>query len=73
MILSILSPINRAGWPFIAIFAVITLALFYVWFPVGWIGVILTLWCVYFFGISTGNPHARRARHQSGGWSCTND
>ena len=49
MILSILSPINRAGWPFIAIFAVITLALFYVWFPVGWIGVILTLWCVYFF------------------------
>ena len=49
MILSVLSPINRAGWPFIAIFAITTLALFYVWFPVGWIGVILTLWCVYFF------------------------
>ena len=49
MILSVLSPINRAGWPFIAIFAIITLALFYAWFPAGWFGVILTLWCVYFF------------------------
>jgi len=46
---SILVPINRAGWPFIAIFAVITAALFYAWEPSGWIGVILTLWCVYFF------------------------
>ena len=49
MVLSVLSPINRAGWPFIAIFAITTAALFYVWFPAGWAGVILTLWCVYFF------------------------
>ncbi len=49
MVLSVLSPINRAGWPFIAIFAITTVALFYVWFPAGWAGVILTLWCVYFF------------------------
>ena len=49
MILSVFSPINRAGWPFIASFAIITLTLFYVWFPAGWFGVILTLWCVYFF------------------------
>ena len=38
MILSVLSPINRAGWPFIAIFAIITVALFYAWFPAGWAG-----------------------------------
>ena len=49
MVLSVLSPINRAGWPFIAIFAITTAALFYVWFPAGWAGVILTLWCIYFF------------------------
>ena len=49
MVISVLSPINRAGWPFIAIFAIITAALFYAWFPAGWAGVILTLWCVYFF------------------------
>ena len=49
MVLSVFSPINRAGWPFIVIFAVITTGLFYTWFPAGWAGVILTLWCVYFF------------------------
>ena len=49
MVLSVLSPINRAGWPFIAIFAILTAALFFVWFPAGWAGVILTLWCIYFF------------------------
>ncbi len=49
MILSILSPINRAGWPFIATLAIMTAVLFYAWFPAGWVGVILTLWCVYFF------------------------
>ncbi len=49
MLSSILVPINRAGWPFIVIFAAITAGLFYAWFPAGWIGVILTLWCTYFF------------------------
>ncbi len=49
MLTSVLVPINRAGWPFIAIFAVITAGLFYWQEPAGWVGVILTLWCVYFF------------------------
>ena len=49
MVASVLPPINRAGWPFIAIFAIFTAILFYAWFPAGWAGVILTLWCVYFF------------------------
>jgi phosphatidylserine decarboxylase len=46
---TVLYPINRAGWPFIAGFAVATLVFFGLWAPLGWIGLILTLWCVYFF------------------------
>ena len=41
--------INSEGWPFIAAFAVGALVLFFVWEPLGWIGVLLTLWCVFFF------------------------
>lgn len=46
---SVLVPINREGYKFIAIFAIATLILFAIWVPLGWIGVILTLWCTYFF------------------------
>ena len=46
---SVLVPINRAGWPFIAIFAVASLLLGLLAEPLGWIGVILTAWCAYFF------------------------
>ncbi len=46
---TVLYPINRAGWPFIAGFAVATLIFFELWAPLGWVGLILTLWCVYFF------------------------
>ncbi|MCR4377606.1 MAG: phosphatidylserine decarboxylase [Rhodospirillales bacterium] len=46
---SVLVPINPAGWPFIAIFAVVALILAYIAEPLGWLGVVLTLWCVYFF------------------------
>lgn len=47
---SVLVPINPEGHRFIAIFAAVTLALFlFTWPLLGWIGVILTLWCVYFF------------------------
>ena len=49
MLKSVLIPINRAGWPFIAIFAAATLLLFHGWFPAGWVGLFLTLWCIYFF------------------------
>ena len=44
------APIHREGWRFIAIFAAVTLLFFWVGFqPVGWLGVVLTLWCAYFF------------------------
>jgi phosphatidylserine decarboxylase len=45
----VLAPIHPDGWRFIAIFAVVTLLLFWLAAPLGWIGVIATLWCVYFF------------------------
>ena len=44
-----LTPIHPEGYPFIGGFAVVTLVLFWFWPPVGWIGVIATLWCAYFF------------------------
>lgn len=45
----VLHPIHREGWPFILIFALVTviLAAFSEW--LGVVGVVLTLWCVYFF------------------------
>jgi len=45
-----LVPIHPAGWPFIALFALVTLGIsFGLWAPFAIIGVPLTLWCVYFF------------------------
>lgn len=46
---SIIAPIHRAGWPFIAIFAVVTLILFMFSKTLGYLGLLLTGWCVYFF------------------------
>ncbi len=44
-----LAPIHREGYPFIALFALVTLILFWISTPLGWIGVFATAWCVYFF------------------------
>ena len=47
---SALVPVHREGYKFVAIFAFVTLLLF--WFLpnfLGWVGVVLTLWCAYFF------------------------
>lgn len=46
---SVLVPIHREGWKFIALFAIATLVLFWIATPLGWLGVILTCWCAYFF------------------------
>ena len=46
---NVLVPIAREGWPFIAIFGLISLIFYFVYAPLGWIGLVLTLWCVYFF------------------------
>jgi len=46
---AVVVPINREGHRFIAIFAVATIILFWIADPLGWLGVLLTCWCVYFF------------------------
>ena len=41
--------INKAGYPFVGIFVFFTLILFSFSEFLGWVGFILSLWCVYFF------------------------
>lgn len=41
--------VHPAGWPFIGIFLVITLLLFFAGWPFFLAGILLTAWCVYFF------------------------
>ena len=49
MLSSVLTPIHRAGWPFIALFAAVTLLLWWLATPLGLLGLVLTAWCAYFF------------------------
>ena len=44
-----LTPIHPEGYIFIAAFFVASLALAWLWSPLGWIGAIATAWCAYFF------------------------
>jgi phosphatidylserine decarboxylase len=44
-----LSPIHPEGYPFMGGFALAALVLFWLWPPLGWIAVIATVWCAYFF------------------------
>ena len=37
------------GDPFVGVFALVSLILFWIWTPLGWLGTLLTLWCAYFF------------------------
>jgi len=49
MLRRMLAPVHPDGWKFIAAAAVPTLILFLLWAPLGWVGLILTLWMGYFF------------------------
>jgi phosphatidylserine decarboxylase len=44
-----LAPIHREGLPFVGVFGVASLSLFWLWSPLGWLAAIGTLWCAYFF------------------------
>lgn len=44
-----LVPIHRAGYPFIGAFFGVSAVLGFLWQPLFWIGLVLTLWCAYFF------------------------
>lgn len=47
---TVMTPIHRAGWPFIAVFAIVAALLgLLVAAPLGWLGLVATAWCVYFF------------------------
>src|SRR5262245_63196726 len=54
-----LVPIHPEGYPFVGAFALASLVLFWLWSPLGWIGTVLTLWCVYFFRDPTRVTPAR--------------
>lgn len=49
MLATFLKPMHPEGYRFVAIFAAITLVLFWVWEPLGWLGLGATVWCYYFF------------------------
>ena len=49
MLSTFVKPMHPEGRKFVAIFAAITLVLFLLWEPLGWIGVGLTVWVYYFF------------------------
>src|SRR5215813_13154950 len=42
-------PVTPEGYPFIGAFALVSLVLFWLWSPLGWLGTLATLWCAYFF------------------------
>lgn len=49
MLKQVFVPVHRAGWPFIALFACAAAAMAWWAMPLGFVGLVLTVWCVYFF------------------------
>ncbi|MEE8275719.1 MAG: phosphatidylserine decarboxylase [Alphaproteobacteria bacterium] len=49
MLKTVLVPIHQDGLPFIALAGVASAILFWIWTPLGWFGLVVTAWCVYFF------------------------
>lgn len=47
---AVLTPIHKEGHRFIAVFFAVSLLLFYLVAPtLGWISIVITAWCIYFF------------------------
>lgn len=49
MLSTFVKPMHPEGRKFVAIAAAITLVLFWIWAPLGWIGTGITVWVYYFF------------------------
>ena len=49
MLRQVFAPIHPDGWKFVAIGAAVTILLWVLWAPLGWLALILTLWIAYFF------------------------
>jgi phosphatidylserine decarboxylase len=45
----VLAPIHPDGWRFVAIAVVLAVVFFFVWQPLGWVGLLGAAWCAYFF------------------------
>lgn len=44
-----LVPVHREGWPYVAAFGAGAIVAGWLWDPLFWIGLALTVWCAYFF------------------------
>ena len=49
MLNTFIKPMHREGIKFIIIFSFTSLILFFIYIPLGWVGIGLTIWCYYFF------------------------
>ncbi len=49
MLGTFIKPMHPEGYKFVGIFAFIAGVLLWVWQPLGWLGVGMTVWCYYFF------------------------
>jgi phosphatidylserine decarboxylase len=47
--LQVLAPIHPDGWRFVALGVVVTVLLWWAFPPLGWVALVATLWCLYFF------------------------
>lgn len=45
----VMTPIHREGHVFVALFFAASVGLFFLAEPLGWVGLLLTAWCLYFF------------------------
>ena len=66
---SLFVPIHSSGLPFIIIFCLITLIISWIWSPLFFIGLILTLWCIYFFRNPERSEERRVGKECRSRWS----
>ena len=56
------SPIHPEGYPFVGGFALVSLVMLWLWPPLGWLCVLATSWCAYFFRDPPRTTPVRRCR-----------
>ena len=49
MLNTFIKPMHREGIKFVIIFSFTSVILFFIYNPLGWVGIGLTIWCYYFF------------------------
>ena len=49
MLNTFIKPMHREGIKFVIIFSFTSVILFFIYNPLGWVGICLTIWCYYFF------------------------